>query len=146
MANYLSLEKTPPTYPVSGVGLGGRVGKHGRGQYTVVTALAANDTIQLLDLPRNARVVSGFIKSDAVDSASAVTYNVGIAGTPALFFSGSTVGRTGGGVDRNLAFAGTDYVATAKTPVILTIGAGPTTGVTGGTIVVVITYTVEEPA
>lgn len=146
MANYLSLEKTPPTYPVSGVGLGGRTTHHARGQFTVTVNLAASDTIQLFDLPIRARVQGGFIKSDAVDSASAVTYNVGIAGTPALFFAGSTVGRTGGGVDRTLAFAGTDYVTTGKTPVILTVGVAPGTPVTGGTIIVVLTYSVEEPA
>lgn len=146
MANYLSLEKTPPNYPVSGVGLGGRTTHRARAQYTVTVALAAGDTIQLCDLPIRARVLGGFIKSDAVDSASAVTYNVGIAGTPALFWSGSTVGRTGGGVDRTMAFAGTDYVTTGKTPVILTVGTAPGTATTGGTIVVDITFSVEEPS
>lgn len=146
MAAYLSLEKTPPTYPVSGVGLGGRTSHHARGQYTVVTALVANDTVALFRLPPRARIIGGFLKSDAVDSASAVTYNVGITGTPALFFSGSTVGRTGGGVDRTVAFAGTDYVTAGFTEVMLTVGASPTTGTTGGTIVVVLNYMVEEPA
>jgi len=145
MVAYTSVQLTPPTYPVSGVGLGGRTSHSARGEYTVTTALAAGDTIALFRLPPRARIKSGFIKSEAVDSASAVTYNVGITGTPALFFSGSTVGRTGGGVDRTMAFAGTDFTTSAFTNVLLTVGTAPGTGTTGGKIVVDITYTVEEP-
>jgi len=146
MVAYTSLEMTPPVYPVSGVGLGGRTSHSARGQYTVTTALAAGDTVAMFRLPPRARIKSGYIKSDAVDSGSAVTYNVGIAGTPALFFSGSTVGRNGGGVDRTVAFAGVDYVTPAYQTVILTVGAAPTTGTSGGTIVLDLTYSVEEPA
>ncbi len=146
MAAYLSLEKTPPTYPVSGVGLGGRTSHHARGQYTVVTNLAAADTIALFRLPPRARIIGGYLKSDAIESTSASTMNVGIPGTPALFWSASTVGRTGGGVDRTMAFAGTDYVTAGFTEVILTVGTAPTTPTTGGTIVCIINYMVEEPA
>lgn len=146
MVAYTSLQKTAPTYPVSGVGLGGRTSHHGRASFVVNTALLAGDTIALMRLPPRARVKSGLIKSDAVDSATGVTYNVGIVGTPALFFSGSTVGRTGGGVDRTLAFAGTDYVTAGFTEVLLTVGTAPTTGVTGGTIVVYLEFLVEEPS
>src|SRR6478735_5031102 len=83
MANFLSLETTPPTYPVSGVGLGGRTTHWARGTYTITAALALNDTIQLFDMPRNARVLyGGFIKSDDLDSGgTAIRVNVGDAVT-----------------------------------------------------------------
>jgi len=147
MTAYTSAQLTGPRYaPVSGVGMGGRTSKHERGSFAVTANLAAGDTIDLFTLPRNARVLGGFIKSDAVDTGSAVTYNIGITGTPALFFNGSIVGRTGGGVDSAMAATGRDYVTTAKTKVTLTIGAAPAGGATGGNIVVIFDYWVEEPA
>lgn len=146
MANYNSIE-VAGSYPVSGVGLGGRTAHHARGQFALTAALAAADTIQLFDLPPRARVLGGFIKSDDVDTngTPTITYNVGTAATPALFFAASVAGQAGT-VDRNLAVAGTDFVTTGKTRVLLTVAAGPATGTTTGTIVVVLNYTVEEPA
>lgn len=146
MANFTSLELTPPVYPVSGVGLGGRTAHHARGQYTTLATLATADTIQFFDLPPRARVVGGYIKADQLDTSTGLALSLGTATTPALFFSSSTVGRTaGGGVDRTMTFAGTDFVTTAKTRVILTATAGATTGANGA-IVAVLTYMVEEPA
>lgn len=146
MANFTSLELTPPVYPVSGVGLGGRSEHWARGQYLTTATLATGDTIQFFDLPPRARITGGFIKADQLDTSTGLTLSLGISGTPALFFSASTIGRTaGGGVDRNVTFAGTDYVTTQKTRVIMTATAGATTGANGN-IVCGLTYLVEEPA
>ncbi|MGL4404891.1 MAG: hypothetical protein ACRCT6_03965, partial [Notoacmeibacter sp.] len=60
------------------------------------------------------------------------------------FFAASPVGQAGG-VDRNLAAAGTDFVTAARTLVRLTIGANAT-GWTNGTVVVMLHYMVDEPA
>src|SRR6478735_3167745 len=143
MANFLSLETTPPTYPVSGVGLGGRTTHWARGTYTITAALALNDTIQLFDLPRNARVLyGGFIKSDDLDSGgTAIRVNVGDAGDVDRFFAASAIAGTGG-VDATMAATGVDYLNTAKTRVYATISTGPTTGATTGTFTVMLPYTV----
>lgn len=144
--DHLSVELTPPVYPVSGPGLGGRVTKNARGEYTITAALVINDTIQLFDLPKNARVLGGFIKSDDLDSNGSplITLDVGITGNATLFWSASAVAQAGG-IDSTMAATGRDYVTTAKTRVIMLVHAAPATGATTGTIVVSIAYTVEEP-
>jgi hypothetical protein len=147
MTAYTSLELTPPAYPVSGVGLGGRTTHAARGEFTSSVALAAADTVAMFDLPPRARINGGFLKSTDIDSGGspAIALSLGIAGTPALFFSSSTVGQAGG-VDTAMAATGYDYVTTGKTRVILTVTTGPATGVAVGTIVARLAYTVEEPA
>jgi hypothetical protein len=148
MVAYTSFQMTQPRHPTSGPGIGGRNVHSARGTFVVTANLAAADTITMCRIHPGGRVQAGFIKSDQVDSASGVTYNVGIPGTPALFFSGSTVGRTGGGVDRTMAFAGTDWYNNSRRyiDVILTVAAAPTTPVTGGTVVVNLQLTTEEPS
>lgn len=144
MADFNSIE-VAGRYPVSGVGLGGRTTHTAYGRYTTTATLVTADTIQMFDLPPRARIKHGFIKSAQLDTSTGLTLSLGIAGTPTLFFNASTIGRTaGGGVDRTLTFAGTDYVTTGKTRVILTATAGATTGANGD-IVVALEYTVEEP-
>lgn len=136
------------TYPVSGVGMGGRTIHSARGEYTITAALALNDTIQLFDLPKSARVVGGFIKSDDLDSGgSGLRLDIGEAGDTDRFLTGtaSTPGPVAG-VTNAIAFAGVDYVTTKKTRVFATVATGPTTGATTGTLVVVLHYFVEEPA
>lgn len=147
MANFLSLETTPPVYPISGVGLGGRTTHWARGTYTISAALAAADTIQLFDLPRNSRVLSGgFIKSDDLDTGgTAIRFNVGDAGSASRYFAASAVASTGT-VDTTMAATGVDYVNTAKTRVFATVSVAPTTGATTGTFTVMLPYIVEEPA
>lgn len=146
MAAYTSLELTPPVYPVSGVGLGGRTTHGARGEYTITAALALNDTVQLFDLPPRARIIGGFIKSDDLDSGgTAIRVNVGDSGDVDRYFAASAIAGTGG-VDTTMAATGVDYVTTGKTRVFLTVSTAPTTGATTGTIVVRLSYTVEEPA
>lgn len=152
MAQFYSLElgsglANARTYPVSGVGLGGRVMKHARAEFTTTAALALNDIVDLFDLPPHARVQSGYIKSTDMDTngSPTITFNVGITGTAGLFFASSTAPQAGT-VDRTMAATGVDYVTTAKTRVKLVVNAGPATGVAIGTVVVVIGYFCEEPA
>lgn len=147
MAQFYSLETTPPVYPVSGVGLGGRTSHHARGEFTTSVALAAADVVDLFDLPPRARVLGGFVKATDMDTngSPTIAFNIGIAGTPALFFAASNAAQAGT-VDRAMAATGTDYVTTGKTRVKLVVSTGPATGVAVGTVVVVINYIVEEPA
>lgn len=133
------------TYPVSGVGLGGRTTHTARGEYTISAALVINDVINLFYLPPNARVKRGFIKSADLDSAGpSITLDVGDAVDPDRYFAASTIAGTGG-VDVVMATTGVDYLNTAKTLVSLLVKAAPATSATTGTIVVEIDYMVEEP-
>lgn len=151
MANLISVElgggvANARNYPVSGVGLGGRTTHRARGEYTIVAALALNDTIQLFDLPPHARILGGFIKADDLDSGgTAIRLSVGDAGSATRYFSSSSAGSVATSVDATMAATGIDYYTTAKTRVFMTVSTGPTTGATTGTIVVSISYNVEEP-
>jgi hypothetical protein len=141
MADLLSLELTPPVYPVSGVGMGGRSLHSARGTYTITAALALNDTIQLFDMPVR-------IKADDLDTGgTALRINVGDVGDTSRYFVGGA-GTPGpvAGVSNDVAAAGIDYLTTKKTRVYATIATGPTTGATTGTLTVCLFYTNEEPA
>ncbi|MFC0304398.1 hypothetical protein [Rhizorhabdus histidinilytica] len=133
-------------YPVSGVGMGGRTIHSARGEYTISAALVVNDIIDMFDLPPNARVVGGFLKSDDLDTGGspAIVLALGDAVDDDRFFTGATIGQAGG-VTTVLAASGVDYVTTAKTRVKAKVTTGPATGATTGTIVGVLHYFVEEP-
>lgn len=134
-------------YPTPGVGEGGKT-RHGqRGEYTILAALVINDKVNLFYLPKNARVIGGFIKSDDLDSNGTplITLDVGDATVADRYFAASTVAQAGG-VDSTMAATGVDYLNTARTLIILKVKAAPATSATTGTVVVSITYTVEEPA
>lgn len=148
MANLTSLELTPPVYPVSGVGLGGRTPHLARGTITITAALALNDTIQLFDIPIRSRIVAGYIKSDDLDTGgTALRIDVGDAGDTDRYFVGGA-GTPGpvAGVSNDVAVTGIDYLTTGKTRVYATVSAAPTTGATTGTLTVCLFYTNEEPA
>lgn len=144
---YKSTQLTAPVAPTPGVGLGGRTTHYARASFALTTALVINDTIDLFYLPRNSRVVRGFIKSADLDSNGTplVTLDVGDAGVTNRFFAASTVGQAGG-VDVTMAATGYDATFTARTLVQLLVKAAPATSATTGTIVVMIEYIVEEPA
>lgn len=153
MATYTSLQlgsgrAGARNYPVSGPGMGGRTTHAARGEFTLTAALALNDTIQLFDLPPRARIVSGFVKSDDLDSGgTGLRIDVGDAGDTDRYLTGGA-GTPGpvAGVSDTLAATAYDYVTTAKTRVFATVSVAPTTGATTGTFVVFLEYTVEEPA
>ena len=139
MANFLSLQMTPPTYPVSGPGSGGRSVKVERGSYTLTAAASVNDTIQLFKLHPRFRVTGGYVKGNL---GTGVTLNVGDAGSATRYFSG--VAAANGTPVTAVASTGLDYITTAYTPVFATI-TGATTAATGD-LVVVLEGIIEEPA
>lgn len=152
MANFKSLElggtaANARTYPVSAVGMGGRTPHGARGEYTISAALALNDTIELFDLPPRARIVGGFVKSADFDTngTPTIVLAVGDAADDDRYFTGLTVGQTGG-LSTGLAITGVDFVTTQKTRVIAKVTTGPATSATTGQLVVVLHYWVEEPA
>lgn len=147
MATLKSLQITD-AYPVSGVGSGGRTSHWAFGTYTITAALALNDTIQLFKLPRNARVISGFVKSDDLDTGgTGLRIDVGDAGDTDRYFVGGA-GTPGpvAGYSNALAPTGAYYLNAAQgTLVYATVSVAPTTGATAGTFTVGLEYTVEEP-
>jgi hypothetical protein len=142
---------TPPVYPVSGVGVGGRTAHHARAEFTPTVALTTADTVALLDLPPRSRIIGAVLKYEGqTDSNGTPTWavNIGTAALPTLLFAGSTAGRTAGAsVDRNPAATATDFLTTgAKTRIQLVPSANAATFVTGQKIVLIVNFMVEEPA
>lgn len=142
MANFKSLQLTPPVYPVSGPGIGGRTQHILRGfvDFATTGTAAIADTIDLFNLPPRFRVMSGFIKSTGAAASS--TLAVGDSGNAARYFAATAI--TAAATSIAVAEAGRDYLTTAKTLVQATV-AGAATGATG-TITVVLVGIIEEPA
>ena len=132
-------------YPVSGVGLGGRTSHWARAEFTLATALATTDVLDLFDLPPRARNIDGFVKSDDLytNGTPPYAFNVGTAATPALFFAAATAPQAGT-VTRMSASTAIDFLTTGKTRVKLVPSANAATFATGN-VVVMIEYLVEEP-
>lgn len=147
MAAYKSLQMTPPLFPVSGPGIGGRSIKTMRGEFNLTGALALNDTIDLFNLHPRFRVTGGFVKVTDLDTGGspAIVLAVGDSGDDDRYFIGLTTGQAGG-VATNIAATGLDYLTTSKTLVQAKVTTGPATGATSGTIVVELFGYIEEPA
>lgn len=132
--------------PVPGFGAGGG---QVREQYTTVTLPAGattTDTIQLFDLPPNARVVGIRVKSPALGGAT--TLNVGDGGwgsnaaDPDRYFAAGSVATAG--YSTALAATGANFSTGPRKLRITAALAAGTVG-TAGDVQVAIQFVVEEP-
>lgn len=139
MANFQSLQMTPPTYPVSGPGQGGRAVKVERASYTNTIAMPVADTIELFKLHPRFRVTGGYVKGNL---GAGVTVDVGDAGDVDRYFALAAAAT--GTVVTPPAATGMDFQTNAYTLVSATI-RGATTAASGE-LVVVLEGVIEEPA
>lgn len=140
MATHNSLQMTPPRYPVSGPGIGGRNVHMIRGEFTLSAGLPVNDVVRMFRLHPRFRVTGGYLKTSGIGAG--VTLNLGDAGDVDRYFSASASASAGTNV--TMAETGRDYLNPKYEDVLLTIG-GATTA-TSGTIVAVLYGVIEEPA
>ena len=142
MANFKSLQMTPPVWPVSGPGMGGRSKKVERAFVDLATlgTIAIGDTIDLFKLHPRFRVLSGFIKSTGAAASS--TLAVGDSGNAARYFAATAI--TTAGTSTALAESGRDFLTGGYT-LVQGVIAGAATGATG-TLTVVLEGYIEEPA
>jgi hypothetical protein len=144
MAVFRSLQRTPPNYPVSGVGVGGRTIHTARAVFDSVAPLTTTDSLELFELPANARIMGGWVKTGDLDTGASFAFNVGFAAAPAVILAASVIGQTGGVVTQ-LAASAYDFLTTAKTLFTL-VPTANAAGWTNGRIQVVLHYFVDEPA
>lgn len=87
-------------------------------QVSCVAAMTdnANDDVGLFYAPAGFVVIGGTISSGDMDSSTGIVWDVGIAGTEALFFASSTVSQAAT-LSTALAPAGHFYKFTARTEV-----------------------------
>lgn len=116
------------------------------GSYTTVsgTTLADGDVINLVKVPKGARVVELKLSSGDCDSngTPAVIFDVGDTDDADRYIDGSTVGQTGGSLNSN---AYDPYHAyTADSYISVTVVTAPATQVNGASIAIAVTYTMDE--
>lgn len=145
MATYTSLQLTPPKYPVSGPGIGGRSLHVMQGDVTFTAAPALNDTFPLFDLPPRFRVMGGYLEASDLDTngSPAITLDVGDVDDTDRYFAASVAAQAGVPAT-TLAATGLGFLTTKKTRVSGLVKVAPATGVTG-TVTVVLWGTIEEP-
>lgn len=146
MANFDSLAVSQKK-PVPGFGAGGG---QIRTQYTTVAIAAGattTDTIQLFDLPPNARVLGLVVKSAALGGATTLNIGDGGYGTvvadPDRYLAAGSV-TTAGGVVTTMAATGVFFKTGDRRLRITAAFAAGTVG-TAGNLEVAMHYTVEEP-
>jgi hypothetical protein len=110
----------------------------------VTTAFATNDICNMFYLPKGARVHGGVLKAGDLDAGTAITLDVGDAGSATRYWSASTTAQAGT-VDITMAAGGRFYLNTAKTLVIVTCHLQATTAAAGN-IELAINYVVEDSA
>lgn len=101
--------------------------------YTVSTALANNDVIQLFTIPAGAVITYLVVSSDGTGSGSNSTFEVGDGDDTDryLLSTGGTALRSGGGTNQCTRHNGIGYAYTAEDTIDLKVieqGVGSTTG------------------
>lgn len=153
----------PTTYQTAAVATGiqprADVGMHSvTGRFTGTVALAVNDIIEMVKVPKGATIQEVVLAVSSLDSSTGVVLDVGLTGVDAdIFIDGATIGRSGvGGVVRlgqgistgidtaaELLFA--DYVMTANDTIdVLVQTAATGTASTDFAIVLTAIYTMQQ--
>jgi len=140
-----SIQMTPPKFPVSGPGIGGRSIKVERAEYNAATqgAVAAGDTVQLFKLHPGFRVTSGFVQVKNGGLGAGVTATVGDTAVPDRYFASSSLAAVG--TTTAIAETGRDYLTPRAYTIVNLNVAGATTNTTGSVVVEIHGY-IEEPA
>lgn len=122
------------------------------GQYTYSSALANGDIIQMVPVPKDAKIVNWILSTTDADTngTPTVTYDLGDGGDQDRFAAGLTTGQTGGNAvassgrtvttSSGVINVGLGYKYTEDDTIDIVIAAGPATGATSGTIVLSVTY------
>lgn len=137
--------KAASTYPAKGYGQSGDC-KVVFSTYELTAALAANDVIEMVRVPRGAVVTGVVLSTDDLDTngTPTIVLDVGDGSDTDRFIDGATVGQAGGTTDAsNLAIAGIGYEYSAEDTIDVLVQAGPATGATSGTISLVVYYTLD---
>ena len=111
------------------------------GTYELAAALVVNDVIQMVKIPKGARIVDAILGTDDLDSGGspAIILAVGDGTTADRFITGSTVAQAGG-VTRLSQVDGIGYVYTAEDTIDVKVTTAPATGATSGTINLTVVY------
>lgn len=113
--------------------------------YTLTAALALNDKIEMVKIPKGATILDMTLTSSDVDSGGspAIIFDVGDGDDTDRFIDGSTIGQAGG-IQKPNVNTGMNYTYTADDTIDVLVQAGPATGATSGTIKLNVIYTMNS--
>lgn len=118
--------------------------------YSLSAALALNDVIQMVKIPKDATVLEVILACDDLDTGGspAIVLDVGDGGDTDRFIDGATIGQTGGYVRLGQGIttagdAGAAYKYTEEDTIDVLVQAGPQTGATSGTLTLTVFYTMQ---
>jgi len=122
------------------------------GQYTFTSAFSNADVIQMVPIPKDAKIVNWTLSSTDNDTngTPTLTYDLGDGGDVDRFAAGLTTGQAGGNAmpssgrtvttSSGVVNVGLGYKYTEDDTIDIVIAAGPATGATSGTIILSVTY------
>lgn len=114
------------------------------GTYEWAEALEVNDIVQMVKVPKGAKIIDVILGTDDLDTATGNTLSVGDGTTADRFITASTVSQAGG-IVRMSNIGGMGYVYTADDTIdIKVIAVG--TSATSGTMVLTVLYEVGAVA
>lgn len=114
---------------------------HATATVSCSAAPATTDTLEFFRLPAGATVLYAILEASDMDAGTALTINIGDAGSATRYFSGATVGQAGT-TAVSTAASGINYLNTAKTLVTGTAGVNATTP-SAGTVTLTILYRMD---
>jgi hypothetical protein len=123
-----------------GVGLAGQK-VVAYGEYAITGALVVNDVIEMVRVPKNARIlgVSLYAPDLDTDGTPAIVLGVGDGSSTSRFISAATVGQSGGFTE-TLVAAGFGYQYTAEDTIDIIVSTAPDVGATSGTLKLAVEY------
>lgn len=112
--------------------------------YTVATALALNDIIEMVNVPNGARILEVILVADDLDTGGSPTIalEAGDGGDTDRFIKASNIGQAGG-VARMDNPAGGGYKYTANDTIDIKVSTGPATGATSVNVTLTAFYTLD---
>jgi hypothetical protein len=116
--------------------------------YTLTAALALNDVIQLVQVPKNATILDVIINITDMDTSTGFAFSVGDGNVTDRYIKTSTIGQTGGTVRLGSGItdnACNQYKYTADDTIDLKVTTAATgTAATTGTIGCTVIYTMQS--
>lgn len=122
------------------------------GQFELTAALAEDDVLSGIPIPKNAYITGVTIETDELDTggSATLTLNVGDSTDEDRFVVGAinsaafnSTSINVNGISAGLVTAGTGYRYTADDSIIVTVLADPETGATSGLLMVKVEYTMD---
>jgi hypothetical protein len=114
--------------------------------YTLTAALALNDVIQMVKIPKGATILNVVLTADDLDTngSPAIVLDVGDGSDTDRFIDGSTIAQGGGITNGMNVRTGFLYEYTAEDTIDVLVQVGPGTGATSGDIKLAVEYTMAQ--